>query len=67
MTIIFEDIMYVSEEQQKVVEKFYWEQNWLLDYQDDKTKTIFLVNWDDSKQMIVDAIKVHKNGEIEHI
>lgn len=67
MTIIFEDIMYVSEEQQDVVEKFYWDQGWIFNYQDDKTKAVFLVNWDDTKQMIVDEIKVHKNGEIEHI
>ena len=67
MTINYKDVVFISKEQQDVVEKFYWDQGWIFNYQDDKTKAVFLVNWDDSKQMIVDAIKIHKNGEIEHI
>lgn len=67
MTINYKDVVFISKEQQDVVEKFYWDQGWIFNYQDDKTKAVFLVNWDDTKQMIVDEIKVHKNGEIEHI
>lgn len=66
MTISYEDVIFATKEQQDVVEKYYWDLGWVFDYQDDKKKTIYLLNWNDDKKTIVDGIAVYSNGEFIH-